>query len=149
MPFNSSRQSHWFILLGLLLFLFGLLTGFAAPSFANPRMGLSAHLEALMNGIFLAVLGLVWPRVALGAKGSLAAFWLVVYASFANWLAVLLSAMWGAGAPMMPLAGGTMTGSNAQETVIKLLLVTLSLAMVAGVAMIIWGLWRSRAEFAR
>jgi hypothetical protein len=50
---------------------------------------------------------------------------------------------------MMPLAGGTMTGSSAQETVIKLLLVTLSLAMVAGVAMIIWGLWRSRAKFAR
>lgn len=40
---------------GLFLFLLGLLTGLVVPMFQNPRMGLSAHLEGVMNGIFLAV----------------------------------------------------------------------------------------------
>lgn len=43
---------------GILLFLLGLLTGFLVPFTANPRMGLSSHLEGVMNGMFLVGLGL-------------------------------------------------------------------------------------------
>jgi YD repeat-containing protein len=42
---------------GMVLFLLGLGTGFAEQHFANVRMGLAAHLEGLMNGIFLLALG--------------------------------------------------------------------------------------------
>ena len=42
---------------GMVLFLLGLGTGFAEQHFANVRMGLAAHLEGLMNGIFLARAG--------------------------------------------------------------------------------------------
>ena len=35
------------------LFLAGLLTGLVEQEFANPRMGLAAHLEGVMNGAFL------------------------------------------------------------------------------------------------
>ena len=149
MSSETSGQAHWLILLGLLLFLLGLLTGLVSPRLANQRMGLAAHVEGVMNGMFLVVVGLVWPRVALGAVASLVAFWLIVYGTFANWLATTLSAVWGAGSPMMPIAGLGMTGSNAQELVIKLLLITLAIAMVAGVAMVIWGLWRAHFEAAR
>ena len=41
---------------GLLLVLLGLLTGLVIPLLTNPRMGLSAHLEGVMNGVLLAVL---------------------------------------------------------------------------------------------
>lgn len=141
---RPSALSHWLLTLGLVLFMLGLLTGFAVQNFANPRMALAAHLEGLMNGIFLAVLGLLWPRVALGAAASVTAFALVVYAAFANWLAVILSSIWGAGAPMMPIAGGGLRGTGGQELAIQFLLISLALAMVAGVAMTIWGLWRGR-----
>src|ERR1700759_5661765 len=51
--------------LGLVLFVIGLLTGFAIPALKNPRMGLTSHLEGVLNGMFLALLGLLWPHVHL------------------------------------------------------------------------------------
>ena len=55
--FNRRLMFH-----GMLLFIVGLLTGFAEQHFANVRMGLAAHLEGLMNGIFLLALGAIWTR---------------------------------------------------------------------------------------
>jgi len=141
---RQEQQAHWLLLLGLVLFLIGLLTGFISGGVANPRMGLSAHLEGLMNGMFLVLLGLLWPRLALGSVALLSAFWLVTYAAFANWLGVLLAGIWGAGAGMMPIAAQGMAGSGTQEAIIAFLLVSLSVAMVLGVVLIIWGLWRAR-----
>ncbi len=89
--------------LGILLFLIGLLTGFVIPKLGNPRMGLASHLEGLMNGLFLVVLGLVWQRLALSETWLIIVFWLAIYGSFANWLATLLAAIWKAGATM-PMA---------------------------------------------
>lgn len=130
------------VLLGMVLFMLGLLTGFVSGTFANPRMGLSAHLEGLMNGTFLAVLGLFWHHLALSRAALLFAFWMVVYAAYANWLGVLLGGVWGAGASMMPIAAKGLMGSSLQEGIIAFLLITISIAMVIGVALVIWGLWR-------
>lgn len=143
MTTQSSLLGQRLLLLGMILFMIGLLTGFVSGTFENPRMGLSAHLEGLMNGTFLAVLGLFWHRLALGAKASLAAFWLVVYAAYANWLGVLLGGIWGAGASMMPIAAKGLIGTPIEEGIIAFLLISISLAMVAGVGMIIWGLWKA------
>ena len=140
----QGRQARALLLLGLVLFLIGLLTGFVSGSFATPRMGLSAHLEGLMNGMLLVILGLLWPRLALGTVALSAAFWFMVYAAFANWLGVLLAGIWGAGSGMMPLAAQGMTGSSVQEAIIAALLISLSVAMVLGIVLVIWGLWRVR-----
>ncbi|WP_339829062.1 hydrogenase [uncultured Parvibaculum sp.] len=143
---RQERQAHGLLLLGLVLFLIGLLTGLISGGMANPRMGLSAHLEGLMNGMFLALLGLLWPRLVLGPVALSSAFWLVIYAAFANWLGVLLAGIWGAGAGMMPIAAQGMAGSGTQEAIIAFLLISLSVAMVVGVIMAIWGLWRGRHQ---
>ena len=143
MTAQSSVHGQRLLLLGMILFMIGLLTGFVSATFENPRMGLSAHLEGLMNGTFLAVLGLFWHRLALGAKASAIAFWLVVYAAYANWLGVLLGGVWGAGASMMPIAAKGLMGTPVQEGIIAFLLISISVAMVLGVAMIIWGLWKA------
>jgi hydroxylaminobenzene mutase len=47
---------------GMLLFLFGLVTGLLEQRLTNMRMGLSAHLEGVMNGTFLIALGAIWTR---------------------------------------------------------------------------------------
>jgi len=52
----------------MFLFLLGLLTGFVEQKFANPRMGLAAHLEGVMNGTFLVALGAVWTEVNLSSR---------------------------------------------------------------------------------
>lgn len=127
---------------GLTLFLVGLLTGLAVPKMKNPRMGLSSHVEAHMNGIFLIVLGLLWPYVDLSQVLEGLAVGLLIYGAWANWLATLLAGIWGAGGRMMRIAAADHIGSNAKEGIVKFLLITLSLADVAGVIIVLWGVLR-------
>ena len=49
----------------MLVFLIALLVGLAVPKFAVPRLGLSAHLIGIMQGLFLMVSGLLWPKLQL------------------------------------------------------------------------------------
>ncbi|WP_067472698.1 hydrogenase [Nocardia amamiensis] len=128
------------IRLGILLFLLGLLTGLAVPKLKNPRMGLSSHLEGAMNGMLLVIVGLIWPRLELSHAWLIFTFWLVVYAAYANWLATLLAAAWGAGAPLMPIAAGDRTGSASQERVIGTLLISVAVSIIAGCVLILVGL---------
>jgi hydroxylaminobenzene mutase len=126
--------------LGLVLFLVGLLTGFAVPALKNPRMALSSHLEAVLNGMFLVLLGLLWPHIDLPHAWAVAALVLIVYSAYANWLASLLAAAWGAGRKLAPIAAGDHQTSATRERVVSLLLVSLSLSIVVGVTIVIVGL---------
>jgi hydroxylaminobenzene mutase len=126
--------------LGLILFVIGLLTGYAGPVLRNPRMGLSSHLEGVLNGMFLVVVGLLWPHVDLPHGWGVAAVALIVYAAFANWLATLLAAAWGAGRRFAPIAGGDYQASAAKERVVAILLVSLGPAIVVGIVILVVGL---------
>lgn len=106
----------------------------------NPRMGLSAHLEGLMNGMFLVLLGLIWNKLLLNSKWQTSAFWLTLYGSFANFVAVSIAAMTGAG-KMMPIAGGK-EGTSVVEGLISFLLVSLALAMIFVCLIVLSGLLR-------
>jgi hydroxylaminobenzene mutase len=141
-----ANESHARILaaLGAVLFLLGLLTGAVVPAVRNPRMGLSAHLEGVMNGTFLMVLGAIWHHVRLSRAFSGLAFWLLVYGTFANWLFTLLGGAFGTGR-LTPLAAAGMTAAPWQETLVAVGLISLSLAMVIGCGLLVWGLFR-RAE---
>jgi hydroxylaminobenzene mutase len=118
------------------------LTGFAIPLLAVPRLGLSSHLEGVLNGLFLIALGLMWSRLVLPAWAGTATFVLALYGTYANWFATLLAAMWGA-AGMMPLAGGGASASALAEALVAALLASLSLAMIATCLLVLWGLRRS------
>ncbi len=147
---RKKKQSDQLLFLGVLLFLFGLLIGIFVPMMKNPRMGLSAHLEGLMNGMFLVLLGLFWNKLLLNNKWLATAFWLTLYGSFANFVAVSISAMTGAG-KMMPIAGGK-EGASFVEGLISFLLVSLSLAMVFVCLILLSGLIRyirQQADFNR
>lgn len=138
-------RGHRLLQLGILLFLLGLLVGFVIPALANPRMGLASHLEGLLNGLFLVVLALLWPRLALGPGAARALFWLALYGSYANWATTLLAASWGAGT-RMPLAAGAHRGTASQELVIDALLGSLSVAIVTACLLVLWGLRRAPAR---
>jgi hydroxylaminobenzene mutase len=127
---------------GVTLFLLGLFTGFGVPSMKNPRMGLASHVEAHMNGMFLIVLGLLWPFVALSFAWETAAVALLVYGAYANWFATLIAALWGAGGRMMRIAAPDHEGSAAKEGIIKFLLISLSIADVVGVGLVLFGIAR-------
>jgi hydroxylaminobenzene mutase len=127
---------------GLALFLLGMFTGFAVPAMKNPRMGLASHMEAHMNGIFLIVLGLLWPYVELSHIWETVTVALLLYGAWINWFATLLAGIWGAGGRMMKIAASDHVGSGAKEGFIKFLLISLSIADIIGVSLVLWGILR-------
>ena len=137
---THKRIGHRLLQLGISLFLLGLLTGFVVPLAANPRMALSSHLEGVLNGLLLLVLGIIWGRLQIGRVTARIAFGLLAYGTFANWGTTLLAALWGAGESMMPLAAAGYTGTSAQEMLIAFGLLSLSLAMVVVCPVVLWGL---------
>jgi len=142
----QSQLGHKVIRHGFILFLLGLLTGFVIPMMQNPRMGLSSHLEAVMNGMFLILLGLVWHKLQL-SKGALKwGYALALFGTYTNWTTTLLAGLWGAGSGMMPIAGGSFQGDMWQEILIQIGLVSLSFAMIAVCILALWGLRVNRPE---
>ncbi len=138
---RKKRQSDRLIFLGVLLFLSGLLIGLFIPMMTNPRMGLTAHLEGVMNGMFLVILGLIWNRLVINGRWLSYTFWLTLYGSFANFVAVTIAAITGAG-KMMPIAGGK-EGTPVVEGLISALLITLALSMIFVCVIVLTGLYRN------
>jgi (hydroxyamino)benzene mutase len=134
-------QSDKLIFYGILLFLLGLVVGLFVPMLANPRMGVSSHLEGVMNGIFLIVLGLIWNRLALSPGWLKITFWLAIYGTFANWLGVLVAAVFNAG-KMMGVAAGGQEGHPVAEAFVTFCLISLSLAMLMICITLLTGLGR-------
>jgi hydroxylaminobenzene mutase len=137
---SNKQQTRKLIFWGVFLFFLGLVAGLFIPLMANPRMGLTTHLEGVLNGIFLIVLGLIWNRIALSDRWLIWAYWLALFGSFANFAAVLIAAITGAG-KMMPIAGGK-EGAPIIEAIISFLLVSLTLAMLAVCVIVLTGLYR-------
>ena len=115
-----SRHSQRLLQIGVALFLFSGFEGFAIPYLAAPRLGLSVHMLSAFEGVLLVALGLLWPRLNLGASSERVAFWLLLYSSFAILAAYVMGAVWGAGNETIPLAAGPAHGSAVQETAIKI-----------------------------
>jgi hydroxylaminobenzene mutase len=98
-------REHRLLRHGFALFLLALLTGLVAYGLVNPRMAVAAHVEGLMNGIFLMVLGLAWTRLQLSERTAPWAFWTGVVGAYANWAIPLFSAVVGASQPILVGAG--------------------------------------------
>jgi hydroxylaminobenzene mutase len=122
-------QSNKLIFLGVALFLLGLVVGLFVPMFANPRMDLSSHIEGVLNGIFLIVLGLIWNRIDLSVRWLKINFWFAIYGTFANWFGILVAAIFNAG-KMLNIASQGKEGSPLAEAFVNFSLITLSVAMI-------------------
>lgn len=142
----QSKLSHKLVRYGITLFFLGLLTGFVIPVMRNPRMGLASHLEAVMNGMFLILLGLIWQRLRLPVGALKWGYALSLFGTYTNWVTNLLAAIWGAGAEMLPIAGGGYQGVAWQEVLIRVGLVSLASAMTAVCIIVLWGLKTETSE---
>ena len=136
----SRRQGHRLLQVGILLFLLALLTGLIVPMFAVPRLGLSTHLLGLMQGMFLLLIGVLWPRLRVTRTTGRVASILAVYGCFAAWTANLSAAIWGAGNSMLPLAAGSAHGSAMQERMISVGLRSAAVSLMAAAVLVLWGL---------
>lgn len=139
-PERSRRDGHRLLQVGGLLFLLGLLVGLGVPRFTVPRLALSTHLLGIMQGTFLMVAGLLWPKLRFTRSASLIGRGFATYGCLAAWTANLLGAVWGAGNSMLPMAAGGARGTAFEEGAIRVLLVSAALSLVTVAILILWGL---------
>jgi hydroxylaminobenzene mutase len=128
----------------MFLFLLGLLTGFAEQKFVNPRMGLAAHLEGVMNGTFLIALGAVWAEVKLTPRLKLAAYWSALYGTYANWAATVLGAAFGVAA-LSPITSAGHHALPWQESLVTAMFMSIGIAIIGSSLLVLWGLRRAAA----
>jgi hydroxylaminobenzene mutase len=141
---NSSeilqRQGLRLLQLGVVLLLFVSLEGFAIPGLAAPQLGLSAHKLAGLQSVLLLALGLVWPRLALGAAVARIAFFLLIYSTLAILAAYVMGAVWGAGGETMRQAAQGAHGTASQEMAITVAAYSSAPTGIVAFAFILWGL---------
>jgi len=135
-----TEQARRLLQLGVVLLLLGLMIGLAIPTLAVPRLGVAAHVNAVIGALFLLVFGLIWPRLRLGPGALRLVFWLAPYSFFVASLMPLLGGVWGAGTGMLPLAAGAARGSSFEEAVIAVGLVTAGIAILTVCGLLLHGL---------
>ena len=136
---TKKRQSDKLIYFGVILFFIGLIIGLMVPIFANPRMGVSSHIEGVLNGMFLIVLGLIWNKVDLSNKWLKITFWTAVYGTFANCFGILIAAIFNAG-KMLSIAANGQEGTPFIEGIVTFSLISLSIAMLVVCVTVLIGL---------
>lgn len=124
---------------GLLLFMLGLLNGLVIPRLRSPRLGLSAHLTAVQSGTFLIAMGLLWPKLALGAPWDLVLSYGLWVSLYAIWFALFLSGLFGAGEGLS-IAGQGMTTSRGRQRLVTIILAAGSLGclIATGGVLVAW-----------
>lgn len=139
---QKEQQSRQLIFSGMFLFFLALVVGLGAPLLANPRLGISCHVEGVLNGIFLIILGLIWSRIALSGRWLAITFWLSIYGTFSNWLGYLIAAIFNAGRHLNIASTGHQ-GPIFADDIIDFLLVTLTIAMLTICTTVLIGLYRN------
>ena len=130
---------------GILLFLLGLLTGLIQHELRNPRMGLAAHLEGLMNGTFLLALGAAWREVRLSERAARAAYGTALFGAYANWVVSLIAAALGTIA-MTPIAGAGFGAHAWQERLVTGGFISVGVAMLVASSILLVGFRSGKAE---
>jgi hydroxylaminobenzene mutase len=130
---------------GMLLFFLGLITGLLEHRFTNVRMGLSAHLEGVMNGILLLALGAAWNEVRLPHPVKLMAYCTALYSTYANWLVTSIAAAFGTAASS-PITSAGHSGHPWQESVVAIGFLTVTIAIITTSILVLWGLRGTAVE---
>lgn len=139
---DANRRLLWH---GMFLFLIGLLTGLAEQKFNNPRMGLAAHLEGIMNGTFLVALGAIWTQVRLSPRLKAAAYWSALYGAYVNWVVTTSAAILGTAA-MSPITAAGHSAPPLQESLVTVGFMSVGIAIIVSSILILWGLRRAAAR---
>lgn len=139
---DTGKHAYQLMISGLLLFLLGLINGAFVQHFMNPRMGLSAHLSAVQNGLVLIVFGLIWPKADFSKKWSWVHCWSSVLSLFGIWIALVLAALWGTSGST-PIAGKGFQAEVWREATVGFLLISSSILIVLSTNHLLWRLFRN------
>jgi hydroxylaminobenzene mutase len=133
---GANRRLMWH---GMLLFILGLLTGFAEAHVANVRMGLAAHLEGVMNGTFLIAVGAAWNCIYLAPRPRRVAYWTALYGTYVNWAMTAIAAILGTAA-LSPITAAGHSGTPLQEKLVTAGFMSVGIAIILSCLLMLWGL---------
>ena len=125
--------------MGTLLFMLGLLTGFGIPSFRSPRIGLSAHLDAIESGLGLIAVGLLLPHLTISVEWARAIAYSLCISLYLLWIGLLFAAVCGTG-KVLPIAGAGVAAKMWQENIARIL-ITLGSLGSAGAVLALLSQW--------
>jgi hydroxylaminobenzene mutase len=125
------------------LFLAGLLQGLVVDDFPNPRMALSAHLDAVQSGMAVMIAAAFWSSVRLTPALERLAWWTLAVGMFGLWIGITLAALTGA-SEALPMAGSGFAAKPVTETAVTTIVIGSSLALLIGWALFLWGLVRGQ-----
>jgi hydroxylaminobenzene mutase len=126
---------------GAFLLLLGFLLGGIIPLFLNPRLALSAHEQGIIAGIFLLLLGLVWPYAVFRRINSTVLSGLLLTGTYLIWIGILVGSILGT-SRATPIAGDGFAGSNGQEITVASLLMIGSVITIFGMIVLLISLVR-------
>ena len=106
-PHEARRRLLWH---GVLIVFFSLAQGAFVPTFANPRMAVSAHVGGIMTGTLTAAFGLLWADLHLGTGTLLTLFRLTVFQGWSQTVGLMLAAAFGT-SRTTPQAGAGYAGA--------------------------------------
>ena len=132
----QARRLAWH---GVLLFVLGLATGVPIAAFTNPRMGLSAHLTGVQNGMALMLFGILWPELRLSGRIRGVTFTLLLASLYGFWADLTLAAALGT-SRATPIAGAGHQGSAVAEAAVTVGLYATSVAILVAAPLVLRGL---------
>ena len=141
MQYTLSPAGRSLVVTGAVLFLAGLLQGAAVDLHANPRMALSAHLDAVQSGMAVMLAGLLWSVSRLSGHAESVARWTLAIGMVGLWLGLSLAAATGA-SEALPMAGQGYSATPTAEQVVNVLILGSSTSLTVGWAIFVWGLLR-------
>jgi len=139
---NVARLSRQILLQGMTLAWVGLIWGFVAPLTPYPRLGLTAHIQFMQNGLLYMALGVVLLAVphGVGSKSlivmllSAVLTWLMLASEVAN-------AWWGT-REILPIAAaqaGATGGTPWQEALVKVAHIAAGAGLIVAWTLLIVG----------
>ena len=135
---EAPQAERLLIRAGFILFTLALLTGFAIPAL-NHRMALAAHLTGILNALVLIALGLSWGLLVMGPVQARLTRAVFLFASYGSWGGSCLAAAWGT-SRLTPLSGAGYSAAAWKESVVQVLQVSLTLAILAGAVSVVYAL---------
>ena len=129
---------------GFVVFLLGLVIGFFSyiGMLWSGQLGVIAHLEGLLNGMFLAILGLIWGRMVLSERQQRFTYWLAIGSVYLNYGQAAWFAKFGRYRATTLFPANRTPFSVLETMVLDGALLFLTLGFITCAVMILWGLRR-------
>jgi hydroxylaminobenzene mutase len=131
------RQLLWH---GIFICTLAFIIGLFIPLYANPRAGLAAHVLGITEGMFLAIIGFVYPQLKLSFFLAQSNFWMLIISAYVGLLGQFLSAAFGLKRILVITGAGMAEGNVWMETSVEIATKGISVLLIAACAIVLFGL---------